>query len=174
VRDLNRAGISTEDKYKEWVFSSSFYSHELNALVSLLLMEIRKRYKSESECNKNSCLYRCFSDKKEVSPNCTNVEWLEEVVVNDDLETDKDVVRVARSLLSLQPSFCSKALIYGLQFRSRGSIYREYYKDCIPSYTRFGAEKSTMLAKICNGRIRQTTVRGACFSNQILKYLPIR
>ena len=36
MRDLNRAGISTEDKNKEWVFSSSFYSHELNALVSLL------------------------------------------------------------------------------------------------------------------------------------------
>ncbi len=71
VRDLNRAGISTEDKNKEWVFSSSFYSHELNTLVSLLLMEIRKRYKSESECNKNSCLYRYFSDKKH---GFTNVE----------------------------------------------------------------------------------------------------
>ena len=100
-------------------------------------MEIRKRYKCESECNKNSCLYRCFSDKKH---GFTNVEWEEDVVVNDDLETDKAVLRVARSLLSLQPSFCSKALIYGLQFRSRGSIYREYNKDCIP-YTRFGAEK---------------------------------
>ena len=138
VRDLNRAGISTEVKNKEWVFSSSLYSHELNALVSLLLMEIRKRYKCESECNKNSCLYRCFSAKKH---GFTNVKWLEDVVVNDDLEADKDVLRVARSLLSLQPSFCSKALIYGLQFRSRGSIYREYYEDCIPPYTRFGAEK---------------------------------
>ena len=138
VRDLNRAGISTEVKNKEWVFSSSLYSHELNALVSLLLMEIRKRYKCESECNKNSCLYRCFSDKKH---GFTNVGWLEDVVVNDDLETDKDVLRVARSLLSLQPSFCSKALIYGLQFRSRGSIYREHYEDCKPPFTRFGAEK---------------------------------
>jgi hypothetical protein len=94
VRDLNRAGISTEDKNNEWVFSSSFYSHELNALVSLLLMEIRKSYKCESECNKNSCLYRCFSDKKH---GFTNVEWLEDVVVNDDLETDKAVLRVASS-----------------------------------------------------------------------------
>jgi hypothetical protein len=75
VRDLNRTGISIEDKNKEWVFFSSFHSHELNALVSLLLMEIRKRYKFGSECNKISCLYRCFSDKKEESPNCTNVEW---------------------------------------------------------------------------------------------------
>jgi hypothetical protein len=106
VRDLNRAGISTEDKNnKEWVFSSSFYSHELNALVSLLLMEIRKRYKSEPECNKNNCLYRYFSDKKH---GFTNVEWLEDVVANDDLETDKAVVRVARSLLSLQPPFAPK------------------------------------------------------------------
>jgi hypothetical protein len=114
------------------VFHSSFNSHELNNLIELLLSEVRKRYKgSESECNRNSCLYRCFTDKMKVAPARTNVEWLRDVVLNDDLY-EEAVVLVAKALLSLKPSFHSKAWIYGLQFRSRGSICREYYRDYVP------------------------------------------
>jgi len=139
LRDLNLSGIPEKDKNPEIVFKSTFSTHELNALVSLLLMEIRKRYKgSESECNKNSCLYRSFSAKKKVAPRDTNLQWLKHIVLNDDLE-EGNIVRVARSLLSLQPSFFSKAWIYGLQFRSRGSIYREYYENSEPSFTNYGA-----------------------------------
>ena len=142
LRDLNLSDIPEKDKNPEIVFKSTFSTHELNALVSLLLMEIRKRYKgSESECNKNSCLYRSFSAKKKVAPRDTNFQWLKYIVLNDDLEEDNNIVRVARSLLSLQPSFFSKAWIYGLQFRSRGSIYREYYENSEPSFTNYGAQK---------------------------------
>ena len=60
--------------------------------------------------------------------------WLEDVVVNDDLETDKDVVHVARSLLSLQPSFYSSEA----EVRYMENTMRTV---CIPPFTRFGSEK---------------------------------
>jgi hypothetical protein len=131
VRDLNSS--KSKDRDPNLVFRTNLNTYELNELVLLLLMEIRKRYKdSQNECDRNSCLCRCFSKKKEVSPSATTVEWLESVVLNDDLY-DKDVVLVAKSLLSLKLSFHSKACIYGLQFRSRGSICREFYaEECFP------------------------------------------
>ena len=79
LRDLNLRDIPEKDKNPEIVFKSTFSTHELNALVSLLLMEIRKRYNkgSEKECNKNRCLYhRSFSAKKKNAPRDTNFEWL--------------------------------------------------------------------------------------------------
>ena len=130
IRDLNRRKIGDKDPNLE--FTSNLNTYELNELVLLLLREIRKRYKgSEYECKRNSCLYRCFSIKEIDFPSNSNAEWLETVVLNDDLY-DNDVVLVAKSLLSLKLSFHSKAWIYGLQFRSRGSACREYFKDFIP------------------------------------------
>jgi len=139
LRDLNRHGIPEKDKNTKIMFRSTFNTEELNALVNLLLMEIRKRYRSESECNNNSCLYSSFSHKKDIASKDSNVKWLENIVLNDDLE-EHALVHVAKSLLSLQPSFHSKAWIYGLQFRSRGSVYREYYEDRTPTITSYGAQ----------------------------------
>ncbi len=103
-----------------------FNAWEINILVEVLLREIRKRYDGdEAQCIENSYLYSAICHVGKRFPRQTHSQLLNTIVDNDDC-CPREEVLVAQSLLSFKPMFHSQAWIYGLQFRSRGSMYREY------------------------------------------------
>eukprot|EP01036_Dinobryon_divergens_P036564 gene36564-47637_t len=106
-----------------------FNELEINILVEVLLREIRKRYDGdEAQCIDNSYLYSAIFNVENRFPNQTHSELLNTIVDNSDFFSREEVL-VVQSLLSFKPMFHSQAWIYGLQFRSRGSTYREYFFD---------------------------------------------
>ena len=117
----------------------SFNKWEINILVEVLLREIRKRYDGdEAQCIENSYLYSAICHVGKRFPRQTHSQLLNTIVDNDDC-CPREEVLVAQSLLSFKPMFHSQAWIYGLQFRSRGSMYREYLFE-LPQKVRANSE----------------------------------
>lgn len=112
-----------------------FVDAEIDHLVAILLMEIRKRYKgNENECSRCSILYHVISAMSSNSSPYSHLSFsnmLRKVVqegYKDDAFSKEQVDFVIR-LLQFKPIFYKMAWIYGLEFASRGSIYREFSPD---------------------------------------------
>ena len=114
-----------------------FPDAEIDHLVAILLMEIRKRYKgNENECSRCSILYHVISAMSSNSSPYSHLSFsnMLRMVVQEGYKDDafsKEQVDFVIRLLQFKPIFYKMAWIYGLEFASRGSIYREFSPDHI-------------------------------------------
>ena len=114
----------------------SLSTHEINFLVDILLMEVRKRYNGDKDtCTSKSPLYSCIL-KGRKKKQADSSAYILESALGSDLYSEEEKA-IAKALLSYTPIFQSKAWIYGLQFRSRGSQCREYLNS-VPQTVKYG------------------------------------
>jgi hypothetical protein len=109
---------------------STFCPEDINHFVKLCLSEVLKRYEyNETECVKNSCFYRLVKSMQEHLKSRKETYFEKLTFITDKKNGDLDLfspqeLALAKALLNFKPQFYRQAWIYGLQFRSRGSILR--------------------------------------------------
>jgi len=107
----------------------SLENHEINKLISLIHKEIRKVFNGDVElCKLNSSLYLMTTTNMDGRLPRFGDFWSRFEHITDPKNAFKfsaQEILIASNFLNFKPEFYSKALIYGLPFRSRGSKHRE-------------------------------------------------
>ena len=125
--------ISKTEKLKKGVEHESLTEYEINSLISTIIIEIHKLFKMDIQlCEENSCLYRIVKTnlggkipENIMEKSCWNRFLF--IATNSNIFSEEEL-KISRNCINFSPVFHSKALIYGLPFRSRGSQFRRSSK----------------------------------------------
>ena len=124
---------------------------EIGFLSETLISQITRLFPNQVSREENSPLYRLWMaslphDNKapRIPPSQTTFVMKLKYVLDHKEKFDQQELYVANNLIQFQPQFFRKACIYGLQFPSRGYIYREMEQWSYRSAnTRYGADELT-------------------------------
>jgi len=134
---------------------SRFFEFEINSLVEVLILEVKKLYDFDDDlCKQKSSIYRIECIRHSKYRHLTIFQWLNyicnpENIIDKEFEEnfiDEDL-DVAVKLLHFEAQFYQYAYIYGVEFASRGSCLRE---TKISRIGRYGDQKKLLAGSLQN------------------------